>query len=214
MNQFLATRGYAVLQVNYRGSSGYGAAYQAAGLRSRLDTVVLDDLADGAEFLIKAGKVDSKRVAMVGGSFGGWATYMSLAKYPELYRAGVAIAAISHWKDVQRAKRWDRSSEISYVFWQSVLGGDRFSADEKYIDPRLRSAEIKQPIYVMHGNYDDIVPEDQAEQMVDALQKTNPNVRFMRFPLSSHTWWPLADQVTLMNEIGAFLKRTLPPGGT
>ena len=70
-NQFLATRGYVVLQVNYRGSSGYGATYQKAGLRARLDTVVIDDIADGVRHLIKEGKVDPSRIGVIGASFGG-----------------------------------------------------------------------------------------------------------------------------------------------
>jgi dipeptidyl aminopeptidase/acylaminoacyl peptidase len=121
MNQFLATRGYLVLQVNYRGSSGYGAAYQKAGLYTRFDTVVLDDIADGVHALIKNGEADARRVAVIGASFGGWATYMSLIKYPELYRSGVAIAAVSHWKSLIKETKLLRDGDYGAAYWKSLL---------------------------------------------------------------------------------------------
>lgn len=76
-NQFFAALGYVVLQVNYRGSSGYGKEHQNSGLLARLDTVVIDDIADGVRYLIEQKEVDPTRVVVMGGSFGGWATYLS-----------------------------------------------------------------------------------------------------------------------------------------
>lgn len=208
-NQFLATRGYAVLQVNYRGSSGYGATYQKAGLRARLDTVVLDDIADGVRHLIKAGTVDPQRVAVIGGSFGGWATYMSLIKYPELYRAGVAIAAVSHLRQLLKDARHRFDNRFGYAFWKDLLEKADFAENEKFIDPLLREGEIHQPVYIMHGEWDTVVHPTQARDMLKALQKHNPNVESMSFPRASHTWWPFNDRVTQLNEIEAFLRRHL-----
>ncbi len=211
-NQFLATRGYAVLQVNYRGSSGYGATYAKGGLQARLDTVVLDDIADGARHLIKAGTVDPRRIAIGGASFGGWATYLSLIKYPELYRAGVAIAAVSNFR---RMMQYDRDQTwgdyYSYEVWKTVLGREDFAANERFIDPLLRAAEVRQPVYIMHGERDGVVPATQAREMLKALQKTNPNVESMSFPNAGHTSWAFRDRVTQLNEIEAFLRRHLAP---
>jgi dipeptidyl aminopeptidase/acylaminoacyl peptidase len=209
--QFLATRGYAVLQVNYRGSSGFGAAYQRAGLRARLDTVVIDDVADGARYLVQQGRVDPDRIAVIGGSFGGWATYMSLIKYPELYRAGVAIAAISSWKDLVHEKRTYFEPNLEYSYLRNLLSGANAPSEWKYIDPVLRAAELKQPLYIMHGNWDWTVPPEQAELMLAALGKKNPQIKSMGFDGATHTYWPIASRVIMLNEINAFLQQNLGP---
>jgi len=211
LNQFLALRGYIVLQVNYRGSSGYGAAFQKAGLHARLDTVVLDDIADGVKHLIEKGEVDASRVAIMGASFGGWATYMSLIKYPDLYRAGVAIAAVSNWRRALRDDRWRFDNKLGYTFWKSLLSRESFAADEKFIDPYLRAAELKQPVYIMHGVQDFIVSPAEAQLMLDALRKTNPHVHTRSFPRAGHSQWSFDDRVVMFNEIATFLDRYLPP---
>jgi dipeptidyl aminopeptidase/acylaminoacyl peptidase len=208
-NQFFASRGYTVLQVNYRGSSGYGAAFQKAGLHARLDTVVLDDIADGVRHLIEQKEVDPNRVVAMGGSFGGWATYLSLAKYPELYHAGIAIAAVANWRKTLRDDRWTFGNEQAFKFWKTLLGRENFTEDEKHIDPFLRASEIKQPVFIIHGERDNIVNATEARLMLDALKKHNPNVQARSFPNATHTYWPFTDRVVRLNEIAAFLDRHL-----
>ena len=211
MNQFLASRGYIVLQVNYRGSSGYGAEFQKAGLHARLDTVVLDDIADAVKQLISQGEVDASRVAIIGASFGGWATYMSLIKYPDLYHAGVAISAVAHWKKTLRDDRWKFDNKMAYKFWKSLLDRENFSEDERHIDPYVRAAELKQPIYIMHGEQDWVVSPTEAKLMMEKLRKTNPDVHTRSFPNSSHSYWRYDDRVVQLNEIASFLNRYLQP---
>ena len=208
-NQFFASRGYMVLQVNYRGSSGYGAAFQKAGLHARLDTVVIDDIADCVKALIASGEVDPHRIGVMGASFGGWATYMSLIKYPELYRAGIAIAAVASWRKSIDYDRWKFSKELGYRFWRTLLDRRDFAAEEPFIDAYRRAAEIKQPVFIMHGERDDVVKVAQAQLMLDALKRTNANVQSRAFPLASHTYWPFADRVVMLNESALFLDRHL-----
>lgn len=213
-NQFLATRGYVVLQVNYRGSSGYGAAYQKAGLYARLDTVVLDDIADGVHQLIANGEVDPKRIAVIGGSFGGWATYMSLIKYPELYRAGVAIAAVAHWRKTLRDDRDQFGNLPAYRFWKALLDREDFAEVEPFIDPYRRARELKQPILLIHGELDNIVHATEARLMLDELKKHNPHVESRSFTNATHSYWPFATRVTRLNEIETFLRRHLASSET
>jgi dipeptidyl aminopeptidase/acylaminoacyl peptidase len=207
--QFLAARGYAVLQVNYRGSSGFGAKYQFAGLKSRLDTVVIDDIADGARHVIAQGRVDPARVAVIGASFGGWATYMSLIRYPEIYRAGVVTAGVAHWRNILKKDRWLSAREFSYVFWKSLLDRQGFKDDEPLIDPYIRAAEIKQPIYILQGENDPVVDAEEARMMAKKLQGTNSQVEFLLFPGAGHSedQWSFTDKVRRLNEIANFLDR-------
>ena len=213
-NQFLATRGYVVLQVNYRGSSGYGAAYQKAGLYARLDTVVIDDIADGVRQLIADGEVDPDRVAVMGASFGGWATYMSLIKYPDLYKAGVAIAAVAHWRKTLRDDRYRFDNQPAYRFWKTLLEREDFDEVEPFIDPFLRAGELRQPILLIHGELDRIVHPTEAKLMLDELKKHNDHVESRSFVQASHSYWPFAARVTRLNEIEGFLHRQLAPAGS
>jgi dienelactone hydrolase len=208
-NQFFATRGYIVLQVNYRGSSGFGAAYQNAGLLARLDTVVIDDIADAAQHLIAKGEVDASRVAIMGASFGGWATYISLAKYPDLYRAGIAVAAVSNWRKTLRDDRWRFDNQVAFRFWKTLLERENFKTDEPFIDPLLRNGEIKQPVFIIHGERDAIVHATEAREMLNALRKHNPNVQAKSFPRAGHGNWTSDERVIYLNEVGAFLDQHL-----
>ncbi len=208
-NQFFASRGYTVLQVNYRGSSGYGAAFQNAGLRARLDTIVIDDIADGVRHLIAKGEADPTRIVATGGSFGGWATYTSLIKYPELYRAGIAIAAVSDWRTSLKDSKRRFDNKFSYVFWKSLLDRQNFAEEEKFISPLKRASEIKQPVFIVHGERDSVVHAGEAKLMLDALKKHNPNVEARSFPNASHSDWPFDDQVALFNESVLFIEKHL-----
>lgn len=212
-NQFFATRGYVVLQVNYRGSSGYGAAFQAAGLRARLDTVVLDDIVDGVRELIAKHQVDPQRVAIAGASFGGWATYMCLAKYPELFRTGIAMSAVTSWQKTLKDIKWSLSDGYEYTFWRALLERQDYETNAKYIDPLLRAGEIKQPIFIIHGSRDPVVSPAEADLMLQALKKNGAPVEVKAFPDAGHSYWPFADRVEMLNEMGAFLERNLPPAG-
>jgi dipeptidyl aminopeptidase/acylaminoacyl peptidase len=209
-NQFFASRGYAILQVNYRGSSGYGATFQNAGLRARLDTVILDDIADGVRHLIAQGDADPGRVAVMGASFGGWATYLSLIKYPDIYRVGIATAAVSHWRKTLSDDRNRFDNRIAYTFWKSLLSREDFATTEKFIDPYLRAGELKQPVLIMHGERDRIVHATESRLMLDALRRNNPNVRARSFPNATHSYWPVPDRIIWLNEVAAFLEQHLP----
>lgn len=88
---------------------------------------------------------------------------------------------------------------------------ERFSEYEKYIDPVSRAAEIKQPIFIIHGERDRIVHPDEAKLMLDALKTHNLQVQTRFFPQSSHTYWPFADRVVELNEIASFLDRYVGP---
>lgn len=211
VNQFLASRGYAVLQVNYRGSSGYGAAFQKAGLNARLDQVVIDDIADCVRHLIATGDIDPQRIAVMGASFGGWATYISLARYPDLYRCGIAISAVSDLRQAIKDDRWRFDNKMGATFWKTLIYRADNAANEHAIEPYLRVAEIRQPVFIIHGEQDRIVDAMQARTMLNELKKSNAHVQARSFANASHTYWSFSDEVDQLNDVAMFLSRWLAP---
>jgi len=209
-NQFFATRGFAVLQVNYRGSSGYGQAYQLAGLRARLDTVVIDDIVDGVRHLIETHQVDPNRIVATGASFGGWATYLCLAKYPELFKCGIAISAVTNWKQAIADDNGRLRNEAGAAFWKSLMERQNYSANARYVDPLRRVSEIKQPIFIIHGEKDPVVFVTEARDMLNAFKKQGTPVEAKSFPREGHSYWTFGDRVERLNEMAAFIDRYLP----
>lgn len=206
-NQFFATRGYAVLNVNFRGSSGYGKQYQEKGLFSRLDTIVIDDVVDGVNYCIEQGWTNEEKVGVMGASFGGWATYLCIIRYPELFKAGVPIAAVSSWRESLSEDRWKEG--IAYRYWRSILNANDFKEDEPHIEPIKRAGEINRPLYIMHGNRDSIVPVEHTEDMVRALEKNDKEFDVMYFPLASHSYWPDSSRITRLNQTENFFRKHL-----
>lgn len=184
--QYFATRGYGVLQINYRGSSGYGIEHMKQGLEGELGGVIIDDIADGVKYVIAQGVADPERIAISGSSFGGYCTYMSLIRYPELYKVGVAIAAISHWGKMVRYE-WKTDDDYTFAFWNEILGR---SSDDDYlakISPYFRADEITRPIKIIHGDDDGIVPVSQAKIMEKALKDAGKEVELSIYNHVGHS---------------------------
>ncbi|MGH8444381.1 MAG: alpha/beta hydrolase family protein, partial [Solimonas sp.] len=161
-----ASRGYAVLQVNYRGSGGYGSAYQLAG-KERWGTAMMDDIAAGTRYVIEKGIADPKRVCAYGASFGGYASMMSAVRYPDLYRCAVGYAGIY---DLVQLRKEDKSTsgKMGRRYFDFYIGED----DEKlksqsvttYLD-RLRAS-----VMLAHGEQDHVAEFDQYKTLRDALK--------------------------------------------
>jgi dipeptidyl aminopeptidase/acylaminoacyl peptidase len=99
----IASRGYAVLQMNYRGSRGYGSEFALAG-RRQIGRAIQDDIEDAARWAVASGLADPKRLAIVGGSYGGFSALFALGRNPDLYRCGVSIAGVSDWLAIFKAR--------------------------------------------------------------------------------------------------------------
>lgn len=167
-SQFFSTRGYVVLRVNYRGSFGFGRSYAQAGYQG-INTVMIDDIADATHAMQQAYNIDPGRIHIFGHSYGGYAAYLSLARYRELYASVVAVSAptdIAAWMKYQRRSDLD----FSYTFWKHALGGHtRRDLDE--LSPLNMVADINRPVLVFHGDRDKIIPVTQAEAIRDAFEK-------------------------------------------
>jgi dipeptidyl aminopeptidase/acylaminoacyl peptidase len=117
--QFLANRGYAVMQINYRGSTGYGREFYEKGFRA-VGTTVQDDIEDATRFAIRKGIADPKRIAIMGGSFGGYSTLMGLIRSPDLYCCGIDIAGVTDWAGI--IKHGATLNPDSYAFSVDRIG--------------------------------------------------------------------------------------------
>ena len=172
-SQYFATRGYATLRINFRGSTGFGKSHVLAGLSS-LDEIMINDIADATSYVIDHYAIDKKKVTMFGYSYGGYATYMSILKYPDLFNSGVAVAAPSDFSELMKFVKKKRS-KFAYDFFTYTLG----SKKNRYLDeisPISYTESMNKPLLIFHGRKDRTVPLAQAESMAEKLKKDNKNV--------------------------------------
>ena len=180
-SQFFASRNYAVLRVNYRGSTGFGKKHFKAGIEG-LGSEMIGDIVHATKEVVGKYKIDENSVFIYGHSYGGYATYMALAKYPGLYRAGVAVAAPTDIKKIMKLQKKE-GNDFSYDYWKQALG-ENGTAYYKEVSPINYVESINSPLLVVHGKYDKVVPVEHAEDMekrFKKLNKTNAVFRTIQF---------------------------------
>jgi dipeptidyl aminopeptidase/acylaminoacyl peptidase len=175
--QFLANRGYAVLQVNFRGSTGYGREFWMKSFKQWGKTMQ-DDVTDGVEWLKAEGIADPKRVAIYGGSYGGYATLAGLAFTPDLYACGIDYVGVSNLFTFQRTipPYWGPWREVLY---EQVGHPEKDSLLLASASPALNADKIKAPLFVAQGANDPRVVKAESDQMVEALKKLGVTVDYM-----------------------------------
>jgi dipeptidyl aminopeptidase/acylaminoacyl peptidase len=175
--QFLANRGYAVLQVNFRGSTGYGREFWMKSFKQWGKTMQ-DDVTDGVEWLKAEGIADPKRVAIYGGSYGGYATLAGLAFTPDLYACGIDYVGVSNLFTFQRTipPYWGPWREVLY---EQVGHPEKDSLLLAAASPALHADRIKAPLFIAQGANDPRVVKDESDQMVEALKKLGVTVDYM-----------------------------------
>lgn len=188
--QLLADRGYAVLQPNFRGSSGYGSSFREAG-RGQWGKAMQDDLTDGVAWLVDRCIADPQRVAIVGLSYGGYAAMAGLAFTPELYAAGVSINGVSDLTGasmpIARGMLLDspRGDPTEWSFRQRL----------ELVSPLHAAANIRAPLLLMHGHRDLRVGREQSQRMVRALDDLGRPVEYYEFESEGHELsresWPV-----------------------
>ncbi|HEV8190910.1 MAG TPA: S9 family peptidase [Ktedonobacterales bacterium] len=198
--QYLAASGYAVLAPNVRGSSGYGYAYQRLDdVRLRMDSVA--DLAAAVRWLGDQGIADPRRIAVMGGSYGGFMTLAALTTYPDLWAAGVDIVGIANFVTfLENTGPWRRKlREPEY----GSLENDREFLEA--ISPIRNVDAITAALFVVHGANDPRVPVGEAEQIVAALHARGVPVEYLRFEDEGHGLIKRANRVKAYPEIARFL---------
>jgi dipeptidyl aminopeptidase/acylaminoacyl peptidase len=200
--QFLVNRGYAVLQLNFRGSSGYGDEWQLAG-RQGWGTVMHDDITAGARHLIEKGIADPKRLCIVGWSYGGYAALIGAVKEPELYRCAVSIAGVS---DISSLQWDDRRFYGAAAGLRDQTGTEDLAAQS----PRRRAAEIKVPVLLVHGTADVNVLVNHSRDMARALERNNKKHELIVIKDGDHSLLDPTMRLTLFQALERFLGEHLP----
>jgi dipeptidyl aminopeptidase/acylaminoacyl peptidase len=206
--QFLANRGYAVLQVNFRGSAGFGQAHMSSGLK-RWGLEMQDDLSDALKWLVDQGTTDPARVCIVGGSYGGFAALMGAAKTPDLYRCAVSFAGVSDLIELGRHQRRFMNGEAIFERQVGSLWDD--SEQLEATSPRRLAEQIKAPVLLIHGTADRSVPFDQSEDMAAALKRAGKVHKFIRQEDGDHHLSHQAHRTQFFQELEAFLDAHIGP---
>jgi dipeptidyl aminopeptidase/acylaminoacyl peptidase len=186
--QFLANRGYAVLQVNYRGSTGYGRTFRELAVNQYAGTMH-DDLVDAVRWAGREGIADPARVAIYGGSYGGYASLVGMTFTPEVFACGVATVPISNLVTFYETVPPYWKLAVMPLFHKYV--GDPTRPEERVRleakSPLFKADRVQRPLLIIHGARDVRVNVRESEQMVAALRRAGKDVRFVVFPDEGHT---------------------------
>jgi dipeptidyl aminopeptidase/acylaminoacyl peptidase len=201
--QFLAIRGYAVVQPNYRGSGGYGRSFEKLG-DGKWGSTMQDDLNDVVTHLATIGTADPKRVCMAGGSYGGYAAMRAAQRDPSLFRCAISFAGVS---DLPAIKSRDSSffyGKQSRAYWKDV------APDLNAVSPINFPDQFGTPILIVHGAKDKRVAVSQSRRMADKLKAAGKPHRYIEQPEGDHHFTRGADRVQFLEEMDAFLKQHNP----
>jgi dipeptidyl aminopeptidase/acylaminoacyl peptidase len=204
--QYLLGQGIAVLNINVRGSTGFGKTYaRLDNQEKRLDSV--RDLVDALAWLKTQGKVNADEAAVMGGSYGGYMVNAVMGAYPDAFKAGLSYVGVADWvKALQTASPGLKASDrIEY--------GD--IREQRWIDFYAKNSpvntvhKIKAPMFYEHGVNDPRDPVTESDTMVQALRDKNIPVTYLRFPDEGHGIAKLANRITFYQQVAAFLKQHL-----
>jgi dipeptidyl aminopeptidase/acylaminoacyl peptidase len=203
-SQFFASRGYAVLRPQFRGSTGLGDAHRLAG-RGQWGRRMQDDITDGVKALIAQGIADPRRVCIVGDSYGGYAALAGAAFTPELYACAVSINGIS---DLPEFLSWHEKmtgdESNSFFYWRDSIG-DSLDARIAEVSPSRAARHVRAPLLLLHGTNDSVVPIAQSEMMANALKSAGKSFEFVRLDSEDHWLSASATRVRLLTEIEKFV---------
>jgi dipeptidyl aminopeptidase/acylaminoacyl peptidase len=209
--QFLANRGYAVLQPNFRSSSGYGKAFLNAGNKEWGIGAMQHDLTDGVNYLIEQGIADPERIGIFGGSYGGYATLAGVTYTPDLYACGVPYVAPSNLITL---------IESFPAYWRPFLKGSWYlrvgdpenEADREDLiarSPLFKVDQIQVPLLVVHGANDPRVKQRESDQIVVALRDKGHDVEYIVAPDEGHGFRAPGNRMALAVAMEAFLAKHL-----
>lgn len=209
LTQFLASRGYAVLQPQFRGSTGFGDAFREAGYR-QWGGLMQDDVTDGVRAMVEQGIADPHRVCIVGASYGGYAALAGAAFTPDLYACAVSISGVTDLPALMRETVPIYGGALSTTLssWKARIGTPNDS-NLAAKSPINSVKSIKVPVLIIYGTGDGVVPNEQSERMAHALKSAGKSVTVAILNGEDH-WLSRTDtRVQVLKELDAFLGKHL-----
>ncbi len=208
--QFLASRGYLVVEPEFRGSAGYGDEHFRAGWR-QWGQAMQDDVADALQWAVARGWADAQRACIAGASYGGYATLMGLVRHPELYRCGVAWVAVT---DPRLIFKWNfrgvQTDENRHFDFPTLVGDPVRDADMLTANsPLAQAPRIKAPLLLAAGMQDRRVPPEHATRLRDALSALGRPPEWVQYDDEANGWLTVKNQVDFATRMEAFLARHL-----
>jgi dienelactone hydrolase len=212
--QFLASRGYAVLEPEYRGSTGFGTKHFRAGWK-QWGLKMQDDIADGARWAIAEGTADARRVCIAGFDYGGYATLMGLINDPDLYKCGIDWAGVTDINLLYNGQ-WNFTSILPEGwkhYGMPTLVGDQVKDAEqlKATSPLEQAARIKQPLLLAYGGADMHVPLPHGTRFYKAVKEGNPNVEWVEYEEEGHGWFLPKNRIDFWGRVEKFLDKNIGP---
>ena len=209
--QFIASRGYVVLQPNFRGSTGYGWAYQKLG-RGEWGLKMQDDVTDGVKKMVEAEIAGASDVCIVGASYGGYSALAGGAFTPDLYKCVIAIAPVSDLPRMLSDEKQDYGRDHWVVsYWEDIIGkGDGSRKRLKKVSPVFFAEDFKAPVLLLHGDDDTVVPFVQSRVMARALRKANKDVTLVKLKGEDHWLSTAKMRLQTLREIENFLDKHMP----
>ncbi|MBZ2206777.1 S9 family peptidase [Massilia soli] len=207
--QFLASRGYAVIQSEPRGASGFGVRHSTAGDK-QWGLAMQDDLADAVKWAVAEGIADPRRVCIAGSGYGGYAAMMGLIKTPELYRCGVNWSGITdiqsmfdrNWKHIA-----DSYGHADLALRKLVGDPEKDAVQFKATSPLHQAARLKSPLLLAYGEDDQRVPFRHGRKLYEALKPGNPHIEWLSYKSNVEDWRTRANRINLWTRIEAFLDK-------
>ncbi|GAB3026765.1 prolyl oligopeptidase family serine peptidase [Oleiagrimonas citrea] len=206
--QMLASRGYLVLQVNFRGSGGRGPAFEQAGYM-KWGTRIQQDLIDGVKWAIAKQYADPNRICVYGASFGGYSAMMTVVRAPKLFKCAIGYAGV-YDLDMLYHKGDIRYLRSGRNYLHMVIGDDPNALENN--SPVAQAGKIDVPVLLVHGKDDTRAPYAGAKEMRDALEKAGKHVEWMAKSGEGHGFYDEQNNIDLFTKMLAFLKTNIGPG--
>ena len=208
LTQFFATRGYAVLQPQFRGSTGFGLAHADAG-RRQWGLRMQDDVTDAISSAISKGFADPKRVCIVGLGFGGYVALAGATSTPEMFACAASINGIADLPSL--IEHLDKASDNSR-YWHEHIG-DASNRQVVRASPSRNAGKVRAPILLIHGTEDSLVPIQQSRIMARALKQAGKPYEFIELQDEDHWLSRSATRIRTLSELERFLAKHLGPTG-
>ncbi len=206
--QYMANQGYFVIAPNYRGSTGYGKEFEDANIRD-FGGQDMEDVVAAADFLKATGFVDPKKIALMGGSYGGYLTMVGVTKHPEMWAAGVPIVPFVNW-----FTEIENEDPLLQEYDKVMMGDPAKEADRALLherSPIFFVDKIKAPLLILAGGNDPRCPKSESQQVLDAIKKNNGVAELKIYGNEGHGFARVENQIDAYKRVADFLKAHVPP---